>query len=604
MMKAKFFSVFLLVTLLLAVPAAGQAQVLSEAPQPPGQTLNTAGLDISVDNVSKTGQPGAVVTYVVTVRNNTDAVMNINVEDPENTRDWTVLVDNLKFQLGPGAEKPVRVTVAVPTVALDGHENVTIVRFQEDGSELGNISLTTRAVVPQPTAPGRPLIMLDSYGVGGGGPITPGQEFELRLTVVNRGQDFARNVVLTFGGADFLPVGTGGIRSLNEVDPGEKVNVFQSLIPSAGLSGQTFATTTVTVSYQGLADDATYTETLTLTINLAKPQAGGGAARPTPTPTPVSRPQLVVSAYSTDIDPLQPGSIFNLDIEIRNLGNADARSVSMVLGGGVTSVDGGTPVPGGSSDLSTFAPLGASNLVFLGDIPAGATITNSQRLIVNVNAAPGAYAFKLSFVFDTEKGARLTNDQVITMLIYQLPQIEISFYRDPGVFFPNQQNIVPLQVTNLGRKTAVLGNMRVASTTGDVTNNVIFVGALEPGGFFSLDAMVTPFQPGPIDLEVTVSYTDDFNLPRVINQVLSVEVMENPIIEEPFPGETEGGFPPEGGFLPPAGEETFWQKVLRFFKGLVGLDSAPAQPEVPVEMFPPPEPIPGGGEPLPVRPKG
>jgi hypothetical protein len=46
------------------------------------------------------------------------------------------------------------------------------------------------------------------------------------------------------------------------------------------------------------------------------------------------------------------------------------------------------------------------------------------------------------------------------------------------------------------------------------------------------------------------------------------------------PGAGIDGVP---GGIPPA-EETFWDKVLRFFKGLVGLDSAP--PETQPEMLP------------------
>ncbi|MFN7037798.1 MAG: COG1361 S-layer family protein, partial [Bellilinea sp.] len=365
--------------------------------------------------------------------------------------------------------------------------------------------------------------------------------------------------------------------------------------------GQSVATLTVNLSYTNLDGSATYTEALTITLNLKKPSAGG-PARPTATPTLISRPQLVVTAYQTDVDPLQPGAIFELKLDIRNLGTANARSVTMVLGGGASVNEQGTPVPGGS-ELSTFAPLGASNLIFLGDVPVGSTISATQKLIVNVTANPGAYPFKLSFIYDDEKGARQVNDQVITLLIYQLPQVEVGFYRDPGIFYTNQMSMLPLQVTNLGRKTAVLGNLRVTSPNADITNNVTLVGSLEPGGYFTLDANILPFQPGPLDIEININYTDDFNQPRTITQTLTVEVMEMPTPE--FPTD---GFPTEP---PPPVEETFWQKVLRFLRGLIGLDSAEPTPApsfpLPGEEMPP-EGIPGQPMPVPVeplpRPKG
>jgi hypothetical protein len=582
-MKTKLLTLLLFFSLVFTLPVAAQSPVLS----------------VTADASAKSGAPGAVVVYTLTLTNTGSAALNLTAPDPDSLNGWPASVTLNSIALNPGASTTAVVSVAIPASAGDGNMDVTTVRFLDGSTEVGRIGLTTTARRPQPTAAGRPLLVLDSYGVSGDQEITPGQQFELRLTLVNRGQDFARNVLITFTGTNFLPVDTGGVRALNEVDPNEKVNVFQSLIANPSLSGQSVATLTVNLSYTNLDGSASFTETLTITINLKKPSVGG-PARPTATPTLISRPQLVVTAYQTDVDPLQPGAIFELKMDIRNLGTANARSVTMVLGGGASLNEQGTPVPGGS-ELSTFAPLGASNVIFLGDVPVGTTISATQKLIVNVTANPGAYPFKLSFIYDDEKGSRQINDQVITLLIYQLPQVEVGFYRDPGIFYTNQMSMLPLQVTNLGRKTAVLGNMRVTSPNADITNNVTLVGSLEPGGYFTLDANIMPFQPGPLNIEVNINYTDDFNQPRTITQTLTVEVMEMPAPE--FPTD---GFPPEP---PPPAEETFWQKVLRFLRGLIGLDSAePTPPPVmPGEQIPP-EGVPGQPitvpvEPLP-RPKG
>lgn len=448
------------------------------------------------------------------------------------------------------------------------------------------------AVPTPPHSSTRPIIVIESYSVGGDS-ITPGQRFDLTLRLSNISQnntDFARNIVLSYTGVDFLPVDTGGVRALTEMDPGEKLNVVQPFIASSSLAGSKYGSITVNISYSDLAGTAQYTEAFTITINLSQPAYTGGSTRPTATPTAVSRPQLVVGTYQTDVDPLQPGSMFTLDLAVTNLGNADARSVTMVLGGG--SVDTGTPgagaVSGGSSDLSTFAPLGSSNLVFLGDLPAGGTIETSVPLVVNVTASPAAYAFKISFVYDDTKGDRQYNDQIITLLVYQLPQVEISYYRDPGVFMTGNMNMLPLQITNVGRKSAVLGNVKVTSADADMSNNVTTLGVLEPGYPFIQDVMVMPYQAGTLELVITVNYTDDFNQAREIVQTMNIEVMEMPM-PEPFPPEGEG-FPPNGDM--PDGNETIWQKLVRFFKGLFGLDSSPSSPEKPIEEFPI-EPAPG-----------
>ena len=48
--------------------------------------------------------------------------------------------------------------------------------------------------------------------------------------------------------------------------------------------------------------------------------------------------------------------------------------------------------------------------------------------------------------------------------------------------------------------------------------------------------MITPFEAGPLDLLLSVSYTDDFNRPAVITHTLTVEVLEAIPMEPIDPG--------------------------------------------------------------------
>ncbi|MEA4906692.1 MAG: hypothetical protein VB089_03675 [Anaerolineaceae bacterium] len=438
----------------------------------------------------------------------------------------------------------------------------------------------------------RPLVVMQSYGTGTDA-IQPGQQFDLSVELVNNGAVGATNLIATFESTDFFPRDTGGVQAVSGLATGGNVHLTQPMTASTSLSGNV-APVTVSLSYSD-ASGGTYTSSFTLTINLKNAYGGYGAAAPTRTPTTMPRPQLVVSAYQSDVDPLQPGSVFNLSLEVRNLGTADARAVTMVLGGGAgdDNIGSGTPSPGGlsgsSGDLANFAPLGSSNLFYLGDVVTGAVIEASQRLIVNVSTEPGAYTLKLSFVYTDAQGGRHVDDQVITLLVYSLPHVEVNFYRDPGVFYVGQPNQVPLQVTNLGRSNTVLGNLKMTAPNAEVSNNVSLVGALDPGGYFTLDAMVIPSQAGPLELEVLINYTDDFNQARSITQTLSVDVQDAP---EMGMGGMPGEVGPAGGgqlpvdMLPEPATETVWQKVLRALKGLVGLDSGAEQPQAPLMEMP------------------
>jgi hypothetical protein len=158
-----------------------------------------------------------------------------------------------------------------------------------------------------------------------------------------------------------------------------------------------------------------------------------------------------------------------------------------------------------------------------------------------------------------------------------------------GTLLPGQPNLLPLQVVSLGKRTVVLGKFLMETNGGTLENGESLVGSLDPGGYFTLDAMLTPYGPGPIDLMITIEYTDDFNQVRTITQTLTVEVSDIVIESAPDPSAPGG----DGGV--PMVAESFWQKVWRFILGLFGLDSGSSS-TAPVLEQPTMIPIlPGGG---------
>ena len=581
------------------------AQTDEGAPTPLPGPLYQATLTATPDAAVKSGAPGSSLVFYISVA----TTLNDNIAvTTSNTLGWTVNAIPNPLDLSAKTAGSMELSVAIPPSAGDGAEtSITVTLSGTQNTTLAtSFTLAARAIVQQPTQPPaatRPLVMIDSYYLDKD-TITPGDSFNLFLSLKNEGGQDAQNLVFFFSGEGFLPQETGGVVALGGIGAGGSREVSQRFLVSADLWGYTNAVLPVKLTYNNPSGEM-YNETFNLTLAVRGTTAGQAPTQtptPTPTATTAPRPQLVVSAYQADADPLQPGTVFNLDIEVSNLGNSDARGVTMVLGGGGSSVDpnaSGTPQPGGvaggSSDLTNFAPIGSSNLFYLGDVTPGSSASVASRLIVNVSANPGAYPLKLSFVYSDARGARLVDDQVITLLVYRLPLIEVNFYRDPGAIFVMQPNTLPIQVVNLGRQSTVMGSMTVTAENADLMNNVSLVGTLDMGGYFPLDVMLIPQVAGPLDIQIVISYTDDFNQPRVITQTLQVEVQEGaPPIEGPVLGPdglpVDPGAPGDGsGVDGLAVEETLWDKVLRFLKGLVGLDSAPpqpAQPALPGEMPP------------------
>jgi hypothetical protein len=277
----------------------------------------------------------------------------------------------------------------------------------------------------------------------------------------------------------------------------------------------------------------------------------------------------------------------------------------MIVGGGSSGGGGATPQPGGVSggggDFANFAPVGASNVQSLGDLKSGDKIQTSQNLIVNVSTNPGAYPIRITFSYLNDKNEVINDEQVITLLVYSLPNVDVSFYRPPDPFFAGQPGALPIQVVNIGKRLAVFGNIKITAEGGTVENSTGLIGSLDAGGYFTLDSMLTPDQPGTVTLNFTIDYIDDFNEARTLTRSLDVEVMEamvDPSLDPSMSGGGGGGGEFIDGGFPPV-EETAWQKVWRFILGLFGLDSsAPSVTDpnvVPPSESVPVQPIPGKG---------
>jgi hypothetical protein len=485
---------------------------------------------------------------------------------------------------------------------IPGTYPVQVVNLDGTSATLNaGLTVTVPTPTPAPTSPSglfvRPQIAVRSYRTN---PVEVqyGQEFKLFVRLKNEGQVKASNVQVSFASADFLPLENGGVIIVGDLGVGNSVDMEQVMTAATYLYGKSIAGVDMNLSYYD-ETGASFTEKFALNIQVA---GGGYVSVATATPTGLHRSQLVITGNETDVELLQPGVMFTLKMIVQNAGNVTAKGVTMIVGGGSSGTSGGTPQPegvsGGGGEFTNFAPVGASNVQSLGDLEAGRSVQASQNLIVNVSTNPGAYPMKVTFSYLNDKGEVINDEQVITLLVYSLPNVDVSFYRPPDPFSVGQAGALPIQVVNLGKRLAVLGTLKIESGNGTIENGTSLIGSLDAGGYFTLDSTFTPEQSGTLELNITIDYTDDFNKPRTINRTLEIEVMEG--LAEPTldPSLENGGGVVEG--VSSSSEESLWQKIWRFILGLFGLDSAPpsnSDPGVEPQIEEPlPAPRPGSGK--------
>jgi hypothetical protein len=223
-----------------------------------------------------------------------------------------------------------------------------------------------------------------------------GQDFTLIVKLRNQGEAQAFNVQATFASSDFVPLRNGGVNIIGDLVAGNSTDVQQPMTVANYVSG--VVSVSMNLAYTDVTG-AAFSESFTLNIRVS---GGGGVSVATSTPTGVKSSQLVITSYATSVDPLQPGVQFTLTMTVENTGNVGAQRVTMIVGGGSSSgSSNGTPQPGGVSggggEFTNFAPVGASNVQTLGDLPERGAVQVRQDLIVNVSTNPGAYPMKVTF---------------------------------------------------------------------------------------------------------------------------------------------------------------------------------------------------------------
>jgi len=380
---------------------------------------------------------------------------------------------------------------------------------------------------------GRPQLVIDA-AQSEPAVLGPGDMFSLTLCLANRGDRTATRVVVGAASADLVvPAGGSNVVAAQPVGINRTVMVTLPLVlgevTQAGRLGLE-----VSLEY-GDYTGGSYTDHQSVGLEVSTALA--------------DRPQLLLAGYRTAPDPVTPGDTLTLTLEVSNVGGGEAQRLTLTLGGE------------GGSGMGPFAPLASGNVKFVPRLAAGATVEVVQRLVVDGSANPGAYSLPVALAFDDARGTRHTDSQLISLLVRRRPHLQIGFYRPMEVATVGVPFELPVEVTNIGRTLVNVSMLEVTSRQLEISAGSLYLGPLDGGTSGSLEATAVAQEGGIAEVVVTVHYLDDFEQPQVVTQTLTVKV-EGPL--EPPPGAEQA---------PQEQEEGFWEKVLRFLRGLLGLGS-------------------------------
>ena len=387
--------------------------------------------------------------------------------------------------------------------------------------------------------PGRPQVVIEAARTEPNA-IRPGQPFTLSVLVANRGTRAALNTLLTIASTDVAVSRQSGNAT------------------SIGLMGVHY-TEWVTLPLVMTTGVITGRNNLEIAFDYSDWKGGTYNSRQTvgleSNVSLVGLPQVVLSGVRTEPPEIGPGGVFTLVLALSNVGGGDAARVIVALGG-----------ENGAS-LKPFAPLNAGNVSFIPNLASGETKVLELPLVVDGAAEAGAYNIAAVLAYEDNRDSRRTETQVISLVVLRKPQLRAVFYRPLDPAFVGQPVVLPIEVTNIGRKLVNVNVIEVSSPNMAVQNGSMYVGALDAGTNGTIDAMGIPSQAGPVEVVVTVNYLDDFSQPQVFTATLQVPVSDAP----PTPAQPPPGAQGPGMEQPSGGD--FWSGLLRVLRALLGLGS-------------------------------
>ena len=387
----------------------------------------------------------------------------------------------------------------------------------------------------------RPLLVVASSKVPGR--VAPGVPFTMVLDLLNSGGSEARNVVVVPTGGPLALQGAGGSPPAT-IGPGGRQTL--TLRVQAGQVAEPGAVSQMLELRYDDPNGERYTDQVTVGLAVTDDAAYG--------------PLPMVAAYAVEPGELHPGQVFELVLQITNVGVADALRTRLAIGGG-TSGAAGSGAAAVASSAGAFAPVATSNVRFLDRLKVDEMREVRQKMVVDGNAKPGNYTLSMGFVYFDADGKAQESSEVVSLLVTRPVVLQINAIGLVESTFVG--DIIPLNLEILNAGLATVNGINVDVKVGGllaVLEGVPhFVGSLDAGSPDTLEVQLEAKKAGSAEATVVVDYLDDQSRPQRAEKTFTFKVEEAP---EPS-AEASRPEPVEGNWF------------VRLVKGFLGLGASP-----------------------------
>jgi hypothetical protein len=195
-----------------------------------------------------------------------------------------------------------------------------------------------------------------------------------------------------------------------------------------------------------------------------------------------------IKDVKTSIDPIEPGSDFELTVSAKNIGSNALKWMKIVLNPNPTAQQKVTDqLTGQMTQTSTQAtPSGSSPVIIpissdleriFKNISPGQTVIASYLLSVGPSIESENIAMGITLVYQDETDMLLTESRIIGIKIQGKPQVQLQgIEADPGVPYNGEEVILSVTLENNGTAEARSVKVSISSSIGNYTN---FIGSMK-----------------------------------------------------------------------------------------------------------------------------
>lgn len=483
-------------------------------------TSGTQTPKLSVDNITyKEGlKPGNTFALNVDVKNVGGATAkNIKVTVDDASIDSTGILKNYftdgitTDSMEKDDENIVKIPLKVSKYATGGLKAVKVVITYTDtagnsysANDTVYVDITASSVTPTP-AVGSPNIVISNVTQSPAQPAA-GEKVEITFDVENKSKVDASELKISTEGLSsttFIPVQSEPYLYYETLKAGDKIKVTIPLIVSESIT-EGLNSITVKCSYAGGESSAV------IPVRDVKNDIGGS-----------SKPKLIISKYSTDVEELRAGSTFKFSFDVYNTNAAVAAKNITVT---VSQAD------------NVFTVTQGSNSFFINKIDPGETVTETMEMKVKSDASTKAYPIEIliEYEYDGAKanpttgeiGEKKTEKLNLQAIENSRPVVDnVNVYSFDGNVTMGNAATLGFEFYNMGRSP--LNNV-IVKVEGDFTKSdgdMYFVGNAAEGSSTYVEFEVIPNLEGTANGVLRVTFEDSNGDTQEFTKDFSTQVM-------------------------------------------------------------------------------